>query len=365
MISFQPTEEQEGGREALRDFAAQAVRPLARECDENEAIPDEFLQQSWELGLTSTQIPEAYGGAGEERSPVTHALVLEELAHGDAALAIAATAPNLFANAVLDHGTEAQKQALLPAFCGERWHTGSLAVIEPGPFFDATRLRTKVEPKGSGFVLSGEKSLVPFADRASHFLVLAQAEGGAEAFVVPRDAAGLAIADEPEKNLGLRALSTGRLQLDRVELPADARLGGDEGADVRRLLDSSRTALAAVMTGLSRAVLEYCVPYAKDREAFGEAIAKKQAIAFRLSDMHIEVEAMRWLTWQAAAHLEKHVPATRSAALAHRYAAEKTMWIADNGVQVLGGHGFIREHPVELWFRSARTLGVLEGTATL
>ncbi len=364
MISFGTTEEQEVVREAMRDFAAQALRPLARKCDEGSAIPDDLLQQIWELGLTSTQIPEAYGGGGEERSPVTNAIVLEELAHGDAALAIAGVVPSLFANAVLDFGTDAQKQALLPAFCGERFHTASLAVVEPGAFFDASRPRTVAEPKGDGFVLSGTKTLVPLADRASHFLVVARNNGGVDAFVVPRDAQGLSIG-EAEKNLGLRALHTATLELERVEVGPEARLGGEAGCDVRRLLDGSRTALAAVMTGLSRAVLEYCVPYAKDREAFDEPIARKQAIAFMLADMHIEVEAMRWLTWQAASHLEKCRDASRAAGLARSYAAEKSLWIADNGIQVLGGHGYIREHPVELWFRSARTLGVLEGTVTL
>ena len=117
-----------------------------------------------------------------------------------------------------------------------------------------------------------------------------------------------------------------------------------------------------VMTGLSRAALEYAVPYAKERHAFGQAIAQKQAIAFGLADMHIETECMRWLTWKAASQLEQGLDATRSAHLARAYAAEHSMWIADQGVQVLGGHGFIREHPVEMWYRNARTLGVLEGT---
>ena len=125
-----------------------------------------------------------------------------------------------------------------------------------------------------------------------------------------------------------------------------------------------RYPLGAVMVGLSRAVMEYAIPYAKDREAFGEAIAKKQAIAFMLSDMRIEVDAMRWMVWKAASQLEHGLDATRAAHLARLYCAREAMKIADNGVQVLGGHGFIREHPVEMWYRNARTLGVLEGSVT-
>jgi len=368
MISFGPTEEQEVVREAMRDFAEEALRTVARECDESASVPDALLQQVWELGLTATQIPEEFGGAGEERSPVTNVLVLEELAYGDAALALAAVVPSLFANAILDHGTEEQKAKYLPLFTGESFHAASLAMVEPGPLFDVLNLRTKAEPKGDGFVLSGQKSLVPLGDRASHFLVLAHntaQEGfaGIEGFIVPRDARGLTIG-EPEKNLGLRGLPTVGLTLDRVEVAAADRLGGEKGFDARRLVAASRTALSAVMVGVSRAVMEYAIPYAKDREAFGEAIAKKQAIAFMLSDMRIEVDAMRWLVWKAASQLEHGLDATRAAHLARGYCARESMKIADNGVQVLGGHGFIREHPVEMWYRNARTLGVLEGSVT-
>lgn len=364
MISFGPTEEQEVARDAMRDFAAAAMRPIARKCDEESRTPDEFLEQAWQLGLVATQIPEAFGGAGEARSPITNAIVLEELAHGDVGLALAATAPALFAMPVVEFGTDAQKAELLPLFCGERFHAASLALVEPGPCFDPTALRTKAERKGDGFVLSGAKCFVPLADRASHFLVLARENGGesVQAYVVPRDAQGLAI-DAPEKNMGLRALATGTLTFERVEVPASARLGGDAGCDARRIVNLARTAQSAALVGLARAVMEYAIPYAKDREAFDEAIAKKQAIAFTLSDMCIEVDAMRWLVWQAASRLERGLDATREAQLARSYCARQAMKIADDGVQVLGGHGFIREHPVELWYRNVRTLGVLDGAA--
>ncbi|MCX5739781.1 MAG: acyl-CoA dehydrogenase [Proteobacteria bacterium] len=161
----------------------------------------------------------------------------------------------------------------------------------------------------------------------------------------------------------MRALATGTLTFERVEVPASARLGGDAGCDARRIVNLSRTAQAAVLVGISRAVMEYAIPYAKDREAFDEAIAKKQAIAFTLADMCIEVDAMRWLTWQAASQLERGLDATREAQLARLYCARQAMKIADDGVQVLGGHGFIREHPVELWYRNVRMLSVLDGAA--
>jgi len=364
MISFQPTEEQETIRQSIREFAAQAMRESARPYDEAAAIPDSFLAAAWELGLTSTQIPEAYGGYGAARSPVTNALVLEELGHGDATLALAAVAPSLFAYAILDQGSEEQKKAYLPLFCEAGYHAAALAVAEPVPCFDAYRPRTRAEQKRDAFVLSGSKCFVPMGDRATHFLVVAAGDGRLEAFVVGREAAGLTVT-APEKNLGLKALPTARLELDGVEVPAAARLGGSNGADIPRLLDHCRVAQAAILTGSSRGVLEYCIPYAKERVAFDEPIAQKQSIAFRFSEMHMEIESMRNLVWRAAAQLESGLDARRMAHFARTYSTEKSVWISDNGVQVLGGHGFIREHPVEMWYRNARTLSVLEGAAAV
>ena len=361
MISFGPTEEQEMVRDTMKEFADQAMRPIARDCDEESSIPQDFLDTIWELGLTSTQIPEEYGGGGEERSPVTNAILFEELGYGDATLAVAAVAPSAFANAILDHGSDGQKTKLLPLFCGEKFHAASLAVVEPGAVFDALCPRTVAEPKGDGLVLSGVKSFVPLGDRASHFLVVAREDDRLSAFVVDRDADGLSIS-EPERNLGLRGLTTVSLELERVEVTAADRLGGDAGCDVRALLANSRAALCAIMVGLSRGVLDYSIPYARDRVAFGEAIAKKQSIAFRMAEMHMETESMRHLTWKVASLIEQGVDPTRAAHLARTYTAEKCLWVADNGIQIFGGHGYIRENPVEMWFRNARTLGVLEGT---
>jgi alkylation response protein AidB-like acyl-CoA dehydrogenase len=366
VISFAPTEEQEIARDAMRDFARDVVRPAARDCDEAARVSDDLLEQFWQLGLTSTQIPAEYGGAGEENSPLLNALIVEELAHGDAALAMAALQPSLFVKPIVEQGTEAQKKKYLPPFAGERFCGASLAWIEPGPVFDPRELRTEAAQRKGGWVLNGVKRFVPLADRARHFLVVARLAGSQEigAFIVERGASGVSLAG-PERNLGLRALGTHTLRLDGVEVAGEDRLGGDAGLDVARLVNLTRAALGAVMVGLSRAVLEYALPYAKDRVAFGEPIAQKQAIAFMLSDMRVETDSARLLVWKAAAELERGADATRAAQFARSYAAEQSMKIADNGVQVLGGHGFIRDHPAEMWYRNARTLGVLEGVAMI
>jgi alkylation response protein AidB-like acyl-CoA dehydrogenase len=295
--------------------------------------------------------------------------VLEELGAGDAALGLAVAQPSLFAFAVADLGTPEQKKRWLPLFTGPSFPKAAVAWIEPSPVFDALALQTQAEPKHGSFVLSGKKRFVVLGDRAEHFLVIAKnaqsAEtgfGALDAFVVPRSAKGVTVG-ALEQNLGLKGLPTVGLVLDRVEVPATDRLGGDAGLDARRLLALSRTGGAALLLGLARAVMEYAIPYAKDRVAFDEAIAQKQAIAFLLSDMQVETDALRWLVWKAASLLEQGQDATRESAFAWITAAEQVMKIADNGVQVLGGHGFIREHPVEMWYRHARTLSVLEGVA--
>ena len=316
MISFALTEEQTSARDAMQGFASEVLRPIAREYDEASAIPDSFFQQSWELGLTATQIPEAYGGYGAERSPFTNAVVLEELAYGDATLAIAALSPSLFANAVADQGTDEQKQRFLPAFCGEKFHTGSLAMAESAPGFDPFRPSTKAEKKGSGYTLYGEKRFVPLGNSASDFLVVAQSDEGLDAFIVPAGAPGLTVG-EVEKNLGLKALPTTGLRLDGVDVGAEQRLGGASGADVRRIINQGRVAIAAILTGLSRGVLDYCVPYSKERVAFDEPIARKQSIAFRLGgDAHRDRS-------EPLAHLEgRHRSRGRTRRNAKQYSGE-------------------------------------------
>jgi alkylation response protein AidB-like acyl-CoA dehydrogenase len=370
VISFGMTEEQQLIRDTVRAFAASELRERARECDEAGRMPQELLDKSWELGLATAAIPEEYGGGGVTRSPVTSAIVLEELGAGSAALGAAALAPTLFVHPLVEFGTEEQKQSWLPLFAGSRFVPATLALCEPSFGFDPAKLRTVAEPKGKGFRLSGSKRFVPLGDRASHFLVLARSEArvqapALDAFIVPRDAKGLEVAPDAEQTLGLRSLALARLELDRVEVPASARLGGESGIDGRRLLQLCRCGSLALAVGLARGMLELAAPYAKERVAFGEPIARKQAIAFMLADMQIEVHSMRWLVWKAASFLEHGRDAARETALASVYVAREAMKIADNGLQIFGGHGYIRDYPVEMWYRDARTLTLCDALVAL
>ena len=369
MISFGPTEEQDLIRQTVHEFAEGEMREIARPCDEKRALPDELLQKSWELGLVAGAIPESYGGGGIGRSPVTNALVLEELGWGDVPLAAAALTPALFVQPILDFGTDEQKQTYLPLFTGSKFHAASLAILEPSFTFDAGNLRTIAEPKGTGFSLTGAKRLVPLAASASHLLVVARGArkglAGLEAFIVPRNAPGLEVAPEPERTLGFQALPRYTVELERVEVAANARLGGEKGIDGARLVNSLRAASCALAVGLARGVMELAIPYAKERIAFGQPIAQKQAIAFMLAEMQIEVNSMRHLVWKAASQLENGLDATRETTLAQTYVSREVMKLADNGLQIFGGHGFIREYPVEMWYRNARALTVNEAVCAL
>jgi len=298
----------------------------------------------------------------EGRSSVLNAILLEELAAGDATLALAAAAPMAFVQALVDQGSSSQRRTVLAEFEGTKYKGAALAVAEPSFSFDVSRPGTKVIRDGDGYRLRGSKGLVPLASSCSYFLVVADSGGTADAFIVPKAASGVRV-HEPRGSLGLCALGMSEVQFEDVHVPAAMRLGEHNGCDVQRIVDSARAGLAAICAGLGRSVLDYVIPYTKDRIVHGTALARKQAIAFRIADMHIEVEAMRWMSWKAAWELETKQSATRSAQLAYTYAAENVMSIADEGVQAFGGHGFVRAHPIEMWYRNARALSVLDGIA--
>jgi acyl-CoA dehydrogenase len=358
MVNFQPSEEQQLIRDTVASFAREQVRPAAHEADETGTIPEGLVQQSWELGLVQSTIPEAFGGAGESPSAVTSALVFEDLGWGDLSIALHMMAPRLVTHPMTELGSEEQKRRVLPAYAGERFVAGTAAVMEPDFRFDLGEMATTATRQDGQFVLNGSKCYVPLAAESQHILVYAKTEAGTRAFVVPQGTPGLNILDR-EKNMGLKALATYELKLDHCLVPADALLDGDPKA----IFNRARVALAALAVGVARAALEYARDYAKERRAFGVAIAQKQAIAFMLAEMAIEVDATRLLTWEAAWKVDRAEDATREACLAKNYAADMVMKVTDNALQILGGYGYVREHPVELWLRNGRGFSTFEGLA--
>lgn len=366
MINFELDEEQQLIRDTVVSFARDEIRPHAREADEKGHIPADLIQKGWELGLVQSIIPEQFGGFGNVHSAITGAVVAEELAYGDLSIAVHLLAPRLVTIPVLEFGSDALKRSTLPRFCGERFEPASAAVMEPRMDFDVLTPTTTLRREGDDYVLSGEKCLVPIGTEGRQFLVVASLANGTgtphpQALLVDRETPGLTVGDR-ERNMGLKALATTRLVFDGCKIPRDQLLDGGR-ASVARLANLWRVAQSAMAVGVARAAFDYAREYAKDRRAFGQAIAQKQAIAFMLAEMAMEVDAMRLLTWEAAWKLDRNEDATREAHLAKRYAAEMALKITDNAVQVLGGHGYIRDHLVELFLRNARSFAMLEGFA--
>lgn len=351
MIDFQPSDEQQLIVETVRQFAANELRPIARECSESRRIPAGVLERAHELGLVANAIDEAHGGGGE-RSAVTGCLIAEELAFGNLALALAILSPSLLAMPVSDHGSDAQKRAILPGLTGERFVPGSIASVEPRLRWDPLAPETRARSVNGGFSLEGTKCFVPWIDGGSQLIALASTASGPRAFVVARDADRLTAT--PERNMGIDALPTVELEFDGVLVASDAMLGGDDDRCVRAMIDRGRVGLSAAAIGVARAAFEIARDYAKQREAFGGPIAAKQAIAFKLADMAIEIDAARLLAWEAAWRLDRGEAATREATLAYHQAQRVALQVSDGAIQVLGGHGYIREYLPELLLRDAR-----------
>lgn len=367
MFSLEPSEEQKMLQETARSFAAEQLRPIAHACDENGDIPLSVLEQAWGLGLVSSALPEACGGAGFERLAVSGALAAEELAWGDLSLALAMLAPALFAYPVLTDGTPEQQQAFLPLVCQKTPPCLSTAIMEPVMSFDPGRMTCRATRRNGAYVLTGRKCFVPQGSQAERFLVFAALEGNSgydhvAGFIVERSNPGLAVSGR-ERLMGLNALDTVTLDLQDALVGPEAILGGEQGCDFSRLISYSRTALCALAIGVARAANEYARQYALERTAFGEPIAYRQAISFMIAEDFMEIEAARLLTWEAAWRLDSHLEAFKESYLAKLYTDQVVVKATDDAVQTLGGHGYIREHPAERWLRNGRGFSCFEGLA--
>jgi alkylation response protein AidB-like acyl-CoA dehydrogenase len=359
-----PTEEQVLMRDAMRRFAEEVLRPAARAADDAAAPPGTVLEQGHALGLAGLAIPESLGGAATERSTVTNALIAEELARGDMGLAVAMLAPLAAVNAIVEWGTAEQQGRYLKDFLGESFVPAALALLEPRPLFDPMNPRAgAVRTNDGGWALWGDKSLVPLSTLARFFIVATDVRGlGPRLFVVDRNTSGLVITPDPA--MGIRGAGLGRLHFEGARVADDAMLGGATPStdfDLGALVDRARIAWGALAVGTAQAVLDYVIPYCNARQAFGEPISNRQAVAFMVADAAIEVEGMRLLVHRAAALADRGAPFGRPATIARLQCAAKGMKIGSDGVQLLGGHGFVKEHPVERWYRDLRAIGVLEG----
>ncbi|MFC5176954.1 acyl-CoA dehydrogenase family protein [Nocardioides taihuensis] len=355
-----PTEDEQMLVDVATELAEEVLRPCAAEADEACAAPDAVLTSALEVGLPILGVPEALGGISEERSTVAGVLVAEALARGDLGLAVSCLAPGAVATALGLWGTEEQQQTYLPAFTGDEVPAAALALNEPTVLFDALAPATTAVRDGDGFVLDGVKSAVVRGAEAELFVVGASLEGAPVLFLVESSTPGLSVEGDPA--MGVRAASLTRLSLSGVRVDEGAVLGATDGSTYVECVRLSRLAWCALAVGTAQAVLDYVTPYVKEREAFGEPIAHRQSVAFKVADMAIELEAMRLLTWRAASRAAAGKDVAREVALARQLCKERGMQIGLDGVQLLGGHGFVKEHPVERWYRDLRAVAVMEGS---
>ncbi|GAA1888394.1 acyl-CoA dehydrogenase family protein [Williamsia serinedens] len=366
-FNLRPDDEQEMIASTAKEFAEEILRPAAHDADEAAAAPEELLTRFAELGITTINVPEEFDGAASERGVVTNGLVAEALAYGDMGLALPLLAPSGVAATLTQFGSDGQQKTYLPDFAGEEVPQASVVIAEPRPLFDAFSITTRATRTPSGYKLDGLKSFVPAAGSAELFIVGALLDGRPALFIVESDTEGLIVEADP--GMGVRAAGMGRLLLNGVRVPKSGLLGEEEGdaafAAYRDVVRLSRLGWASLAVGTSQAVLDYVVPYVNTREAFGEPVSNRQGVAFPVAVMATELDALRLVTQRGTSRAEQGLSFAREAALARKLVSDKGMQIGSDGVQLLGGHGFTKEHPVERWYRDLRAASIGEGIVVL
>lgn len=358
MISFEPTDEQKIAADAAKRLARTVLRPASREIEKNCVRVDAVLHEVAQLGIIQWLASASLNGD----APVPRVLstiLLEELAWGDVNTAASFASVLGFVRAIAEAGSERQRRAVLPTYAGETFKAAAIAAVEPGLQFALDRTATALTATSRGRVLNGVKTLVPLAAQCGHFLVIARDAQDLVALIVRSDAPGVTVGNAREM-MGLTAQRFRDVTFKDVEIQPEDILGEKNGCDIQTLTSGSWTAAGAILTGLCHAVYEHLVDYTKTRVAHGSTLARKQAVAMRLADMFMDVEAMRWMSWRAATHIDKRVDGARGPKLAHVFAVKKAAWISDEGVQLMGGHGFIADNPAEAWYRNAKTVSTLQ-----
>ncbi len=361
---FERTEMQQTLAEAVRAFCAAEIAPLAREDDEAEHFRKDLVARMGEQGFCGVPTPEAWGGLGLGYQE--YAVVIEEIARVSASYAVTVAVTGLPQVILRDLGDDDQRARWMPGLASGEL-LGAFALSEPESGSDAASLRATATRRGDHYVLDGTKYWITHGGFADLYVVMArtggEGAGGISAFLVPGDAKGLSFGRKEEK-MGLRASPTAELVLEGVEVPITDRIG-PEGAGFKvamTALDSGRITIAATAVGLAQAALEYATAYASQRRQFKKAIIDFQGVGFLLADMATAIEQARLLVGKAAWLKDNGRPYSHVAAMAKLAATDAAMKVTTDAVQVLGGYGYTREHPVERWMRDAKVMQIVEGT---
>ena len=366
-MDFELSEQQRLVRDTARAFAAERLRPGATARDESGRFPTEIFEELAQLGFLGMLAPERYGGAGMDA--LTYVLAIEEIARGDASVAVGVSVTNSVCQwPIMRFGSEELKARVLPPLARGEF-LGGIMLTEPGAGSDLASIRTTYRREGDTFLISGAKAWITNAGVGRTFVVLAtkdadQGVRGISAFVLDAVQAGVVV-HPPEKKMGLRSSVTAAVALENAEVPTTDLLGEEgEGMKVAlATLDHSRLGIAAQALGIAQAALDEALAYSRQRVQFAKPIINHQAVGFRLADMDTELEAARWLTYRAAWLSERPGRVSRTSAQAKLFASEAANTIAALAVQVHGGYGYSREYPVERLYRDARVTTIYEGTS--
>ncbi|HZY61513.1 MAG TPA: acyl-CoA dehydrogenase [Edaphobacter sp.] len=367
---FGLTEEQEQLRKEVRAFAEREIAPHVSEWDEKSLFPAEVVKKLGTMGLMGVIFPEALGGAG--MGYVEYVLAVEELSRVDGSVGIIVASHNsLCTNHIMSAGNDEQRQRWVTKLASGEW-LGAWGLTEPGSGSDAGGMRTTAIRRGDKWVLNGSKTFITNGSHADCALVLAVTNkekgthGGISAFLVEKGTKGFR-AGKKENKLGLRASDTSELIFEDCEIPAENLVGkeGEGFRDAMRVLDGGRISIAALALGMARGALDAAVKYSQQRRQFGKTISEFQSIQFKLADMATQLDAAWLLTMRAAQMKDKGQRVTRESAMAKLFASEAACRICDEGVQIHGGYGFIKDYPAEKFYRDVKLCTIGEGTSEI
>ncbi len=361
------SEDQELFRRTVREFADNEIAPVAAEHDEAEQYPADNVRKMGELGLMGLTVPHEYGGAGV--GSMEYALAMEEVSRACAAHSVILTVNvSLVCEPIYKYGTEEQRRRFLPRLTTAEM-IGSYCLSEPSSGSDARHMETRAERDGDEYILNGAKNWITNGGVSGVYLVYAATDpqgGRISAFLVEADRPGLRPGAK-EKKLGIRASSTTQVFLEDCRVPVANRLGeeGDGFKIAMQTLDGGRIGVAAQALGIAQAAYEASVAYARERQAFGHAIADFQGIQWMLADMATRIECARLLVYTAAQLKDRGEPFSKQSSMAKLYASETAMWVTTKAVQVHGGYGYSREYAVQRYFRDAKITEIYEGTSEI
>jgi alkylation response protein AidB-like acyl-CoA dehydrogenase len=370
LVAFGLTEEQEQLRREVRAFAEREVAPHVSEWDEKSEFPHKVVKKLGEMGLMGVIFPEELRGAG--MGYVEYVLAVEELSRVDGSVGIIVASHNsLCTNHIFLAGNDEQKKKYVSKLASGEW-LGAWGLTEPGSGSDAGGMRTTATKTPDGWVLNGAKTFITNGTYADCALVLAVTDkekgtrGGISAFVVEKGTKGFR-PGKKENKLGLRASDTAELLFENCVLPEENLVGkiGEGFKDAMRVLDGGRISIAALALGMARGALDAAAKYALERKQFGKAISEFQAIQFKLATMATELDAAWLLTMRAAQMKDARLSVTKEAAMAKLYASEAACRICDEGVQIHGGYGFIKDYPAEKFYRDVKLCTIGEGTSEI